>query len=52
MFARLRGIPEKEIREAVQKEIFRLDLTKHADKRCGTYRFEIHVKLITLCIYM
>ena len=39
MFARLRGIPESEIKKAVQTEINRLDLTKHANKKCGTYRF-------------
>ena len=47
MFARLRGIPEKEIKKAVQKEINRLDLTKHANKRCGTYR----LILITAIMY-
>ena len=39
MFARLRGIPEKAIKGAVQAEIDRLDLAKHANKRCGTYRY-------------
>lgn len=38
MFGRLRGIPERMIKEAVQFEINRLDLSKHADKKCGTYR--------------
>ncbi len=38
MFARLRGIPEKHIKNAVQFEIERLDLVKHANKRCGNYR--------------
>ena len=38
MFARLRGIPEKEIKDAVKMEIDRLDLGKHADKICGRYR--------------
>ena len=38
MFARLRGIPEKEIKDAVNAEIDRLDLGKHADKVCGRYR--------------
>ena len=38
MFARLRGIPEKNIKAAVQTEINRLDLNKYANKRCGTYR--------------
>ncbi len=38
MFARLRGVPEKHIKRIVQTEIERLDLTKHANKRCGTYR--------------
>ena len=38
MFARLRGIPEKHIREVVDTEIKRLDLTKYAKKLCGSYR--------------
>lgn len=38
MFARLRGIPEKEIPNAVKEEIDRLDLRKHCDKLCGNYR--------------
>ena len=38
MFARLRGIPEKQIKEVVDTEIRRLDLKKHADKRCSSYR--------------
>ena len=38
VFARLRGIPEKEIKDAVNAEIDRLDLGKHADKVCGRYR--------------
>jgi len=38
MFARLRGIPEGQIKEVVETEIRRLDLSKHADKRCGRYR--------------
>ena len=56
MFARLRGIPEKHIKNAVQFEIERLDLVKHANKRCGNYRylhmysvvqlFHIHVHVV------
>ena len=38
MFSRLRGIPEKEIENAVKTEIERLDLKKHANKPCGNYR--------------
>lgn len=38
MFARLRGVPEKEIKEVVEVEITRLDLKKHAEKRCKDYR--------------
>ena len=38
MYARLRGVPEKQIREVVDIEITRLDLTKHADKRSKDYR--------------
>ncbi|XP_003388395.2 PREDICTED: ATP-binding cassette sub-family A member 1-like [Amphimedon queenslandica] len=37
MFARLRGIREKAIKGVVQSVIDRLDLSKYADKRCGTY---------------
>ncbi len=40
MFARLRGIPERYIKEIVANEIRRLDLAKHADKKCGTYRWD------------
>jgi ABC-type multidrug transport system ATPase subunit len=39
MFARLRGIPERQIKEVVDIEITRLDLKKHAHKKCGTYRY-------------
>ena len=38
MFARLRGIPEKEVKAVVEQEIKRLDLKKHANKLCGNYR--------------
>ena len=38
MFARLRGVPEKQIKEVVDTEIRRLDLQKYGNKRCGTYR--------------
>ena len=38
LYARLRGIPEKKIKDAVDTEIKRLDLLKHADRLCGTYR--------------
>ena len=57
MYARLRGIPEQKIREAVDIEIKRLDLQKHANNRCGTYRYvcvEPPVQLkwyICLCYY-
>lgn len=37
MFARLRGIPERLISQAVEAEVVRLDLTKHASKQCGKY---------------
>ena len=39
MFARLHGVPEKQIKEVVEIEISRLDLKKHANKKCGTYRY-------------
>ena len=39
MFARLRGIPEALIKDAVEAEISRLDLSKHASKQCGKYRY-------------
>ena len=38
LFARLRGVPEKQIKEVVEIEINRLDLKKHADKRSEKYR--------------
>lgn len=38
MFARLRGIPERGIKETVCAIIKQLDLSVHADKRCGSYR--------------
>ena len=38
MFARLRGIPEHLIKQAVEAEVVRLDLAKHASKQCGKYR--------------
>ena len=41
MFARLRGIPERQIKEVVEIEITRLDLKKHAHKKCGTYRYVV-----------
>ena len=37
MFARLRGIPEALIKDAVEAEVTRLDLVKHASKLCGKY---------------
>ena len=39
MFARLRGIPESLISQAVEAEVARLDLSKHASKQCGKYRY-------------
>jgi len=42
LYARLRGIPEDKIREAVDAEIKRLDLLKHAKNQCGTYRWVIY----------
>ena len=42
MFARLRGIPEHLISQAVEAEVVRLDLKKHASKQCGKYRYDTH----------
>ena len=42
MFARLRGVPEKQIKEVVEIEITRLDLKKYADKKSGNYRSVNH----------
>ena len=39
LYARLRGIPEAEIEDAVDREIKRLDLAKHAKNTCGNYRY-------------
>ena len=57
IFARLRGIQESDIKEAVQTEIDRLDLNKYADKPCGSYRLElflfilsyVHIFLVSSC---
>ena len=43
MFVRLRGIPEQHIKEVVDIEIRRLDVAKHADKRCSTYRYSMNI---------
>ena len=39
MFARLRGIPEHNIKNVVTTIIKRLDLIKNANKLCGNYRY-------------
>ena len=39
MFARLRGIPERNIKNVVTTIIKRLDLIKNANKLCGNYRY-------------
>jgi len=51
LYARLRGIPEKKIKDAVETEIKRLDLLKHADRLCGTYRWVIICFHKVLMIY-
>ena len=38
MYARLRGVPELIIPKVVDAEMKRLDLSRYADKKCGTYR--------------
>jgi len=43
LYARLRGIPEAEIKDAVDKEIKRLDLAKHAKNTCGNYRCFVYI---------
>ncbi len=48
MFARLRGIPERQIKEVVDIEITRLDLKKHANKKCGTYRYAMVAGTLSL----
>ena len=50
MYARLRGVPEKQIKEVVDIEITRLDLTKHADKRSKDYRSAYRCYLYYLVI--
>ena len=47
MFARLRGIPEHLISEAVEAEVVRLDLKKHVSKQCGKYRSDMHAFSVT-----
>ena len=39
LFARLRGIPEAHIKGVVDRQVERLDLSKHVDRCCGTYRY-------------
>ena len=46
MFARLRGIPERKIRGTVANLINKLDLTVHANKLCGNYRY------MYVCMYV
>ena len=46
LYARLRGIPEKQIKHVVNTEIQRLDLLNHADRLCGTYRFINRINVI------
>ena len=38
LFARLRGIPEKEINHVIDMLATELLLSEHLDKPCGTYR--------------
>ena len=47
MFARLRGIPERLISQAVETEVTRLDLTQYASKLCGKYRYEMPKPICT-----
>ena len=47
MFARLRGIPERLISQAVEGEVVRLDLTKHARKQCGKYRYLLYMLTVS-----
>ena len=50
MFARLRGVPEKQIKNVVDTEIARVDLKKYANKKCGNYRLvQLHVSM-ALCL--
>jgi len=51
LYARLRGIPERKIKGIVDTEIQRLDLLKHADRLCGTYRLIYHVISCRCSIY-
>ena len=58
MYARLRGIPEDKIQGVVETEIKRLDLTKHAERLCGTYRCVLvcvcvcPCLCVSVCVYM
>lgn len=51
MYARLRGIPERRISSIVDEAVKRLNLTKWADRQCGTYRYVFVVlsSLLSLC---
>ena len=48
LFARLRGIPEAHIKEVVDRQVERLDLSKHATRLCGTYRYAAGAKVISM----
>ena len=50
MYARLRGIPEDKIQGVVDTEITRLDLTKHAERLCGTYRCGFLCVCVCVCV--
>ena len=54
MFARLRGIPERLISQAVEAEVVRLDFVKHASKQCGKYRYlpPVHVHVHVMQVYI
>ena len=52
MFARLRGVPEKQINEVVETELTRLDLKKYSDKKCANYRSVHNAKLFLSCSYV
>ena len=52
MYARLRGIPERKIKDVVEMEIERLDILKHAKNFCGTYRYvPTNVMFIAIIFY-
>ncbi len=50
MYARIRGIKEKDIEKAVQTEIDRLDLCLFANNVCGGYRLAYYIAISVIIV--